>query len=72
MRQGYKITVKEAGQAKIKLDSIKLSLRLGKLTYNEAKNESEKPLEILSLYMQQRAKAYDLKVGKIGFSGFMR
>lgn len=72
MCQCVKITTSEAKRAKIKLDSIKISLKLGRLTYDEAKNESEKPLEILSLYMQQRAKAYGLKVGKIGFSGFMR
>lgn len=72
MCQCGKITIKEAKRAKIKLDLIKISLKLGKLTYDEAKNKSEKPLEILSLYMQQRAKVYSLKVGKIGFSGFMR
>lgn len=62
----------QAAEATEALNRIKASLRLGRISYDNAKHFSQPYLDTLNAYAKNRAKAAGLTTRSISFTGFMR
>lgn len=62
----------DAKKATEALTRIKHLLKVGRLTYDDAKFFAEEPLAALNKYTAARAKAAGLSARKITFTSFMR
>ena len=65
-------TKEQASEATEALNKIKASLRIGRISYDNAKHFSIPYLDTLNAYTKNRAKAAGLTSRKITFTGFMR
>lgn len=59
-------------QAKARLDMIKSGLKLGQLSFDDAKEMAKEPLAILNEEMEKLAKQFGRKHRKVVFTSFMR
>lgn len=66
------ISLAEAREAKERLDAIRCQLKVGSISYDEAKLRTREPLKFLNSYMEQRARDFGVKYRAVHFVGFMR
>ncbi len=54
------------------LEQIKYHLKIGSITYDEAKERAEPHLDMMNAYMRRRAKDFGVTFKPINFTSFMR
>lgn len=59
-------------QAKARLDMIKSGLKLGQLSFDDAKQMAKEPLQILNQEMEKIAKQFKRKHRAVVFTSYMR
>lgn len=72
-RHYFRVMEKTRGRkAKERLDEIKSLYKLGKITYDHAKDLAEEYLVVLNEEMEKIARDFKRKHRKVGFVSFMR
>jgi hypothetical protein len=64
--------VEDAKKAKSKLDEIKVLLKTGQISYDEAKKVARRHLQLLNEGMAVISREHGMREQKISFGSFMR